>query len=161
MIVFDLHCAEGHRFEGWFKSSGDFVEQGKNGHLMCPQCGNTQVEKAPMAPAVPVKGNARAPQNPPAVTSAESSNVPLSNNKLDPKVAKVLEKLSTAQARALKDSKWVGKDFADRSRAMYYGEQKQQLIHGEATAEQAQDLIDEGVAVAPLPFPVTPPEDLN
>ncbi|MXP46575.1 DUF1178 family protein [Altererythrobacter luteolus] len=161
MIVFDLHCGEGHRFEGWFKSTGDFVEQGKNGYLMCPECGSTQIAKAPMAPAVPVKGNARAPDQPATSQSTGSDNVALSNNKLDRKVVKFFEKLATAQAQALKDSKWVGKDFADRSRAMHYGEQKQQLIHGEATAEQAQDLIDEGVAVAPLPFPVTPPEDLN
>ena len=60
MIVFDLSCDGGHRFEAWFRSSSAFEEQGRQGLLVCPHCGSSEVAKAPMAPAVPVKGNARA-----------------------------------------------------------------------------------------------------
>ena len=59
MIVFDLSCPDGHRFEAWFGSSGAFDEQRKRGLVECPQCGSNVVDKAPMAPAVPVKSNAR------------------------------------------------------------------------------------------------------
>ena len=73
----------------------------------------------------------------------------------------MMEKLARMQAEALKDSKWVGKTFAEDARAMHYGEKEAAVIHGEATIEEARDLLDEGIAVAPLPFPVAPPDKAN
>lgn len=153
MIVFDLHCAQGHKFEGWFSSSDDFESQRDSGMLACPQCGIATVRKAPMAPAVPAKGGALEP-------SADSS-VALTNSALPAKVQKALETLAKAQAEALSRSRWVGDDFAEQSRAMHYGEREVAEIHGRASLDEARELLDEGIPVAPLPFPVQPPEDLN
>jgi hypothetical protein len=80
---------------------------------------------------------------------------------MTPEVAEALGKLAEAQARALSNSKWVGDSFAEQSRAMHYGERENETIHGRATADEARELFDEGVPVAPLPFPVSPPEELN
>jgi hypothetical protein len=55
----------------------------------------------------------------------------------------------------------VGHKFADETRKMHYGERDEALIHGQATLAEAKALIEEGVPVAPLPFPVAPPEKLN
>jgi hypothetical protein len=55
----------------------------------------------------------------------------------------------------------VGDQFADQSRAIHYGEREEVPIHGQATIEEAQALIEEGIAVMPLPFPVAPPEEVN
>ncbi len=159
MIVFDLSCANGHRFEGWFGSSDDFTSQRERGMLCCPQCGSAEVVKAPMAPAVGKKGSQRGTKV--QQQGAERPGKALSNAPMPPEVAKALEQLAQAQAQALKDSKWVGKDFANQSRAMHYGERDHAPIHGEASAQEAKDLMDEGVPVAPLPFPVAPPEKLN
>lgn len=163
MIVFDLHCDAGHRFEGWFGSSADYDAQQQRGLVTCPECGSGVVGKAPMAPAVPVKGNRRAETTlVPSETSApQTPSAPMASGPLPPEVEKAMTKLAEAQAKALKDSTWVGKDFANRSRAMHYGEADNQAIHGQATLEEAKDLLDEGISVAPLPFPVSPPEDLN
>ncbi len=164
MIVFDLSCANGHRFEGWFGSSDQFVSQQAEGKLICPDCGTPDVAKAPMAPSVGRKGNSAGSQAPLPVTeqSAEASAPrPVSNAPMPAEVAKALAKLADAQAKALKDSKWVGRGFAEQSRAMHYGEQDHAPIHGETSAEEAQELIEEGVPVAPLPFPVAPPDKLN
>lgn len=170
MIVFDLSCGVGHRFEGWFGSSGDFASQLERGLLTCPECGSGAVTKAPMAPAVPVKSNqvrrsevglpSESTQNAGA-KDGNAAGAPISNAPIPAEVMKAVKKLAELQANALKDSQWVGKDFAEKSRAMHYGEEKTESIHGEATPEQAQDLLDEGVSVAPLPFPVAPPEDVN
>ena len=160
MIVYDLSCAEGHRFEGWFGSSEDFATQRKGGLLCCPECGTPEVDKAPMAPSVGKKGNQTAPLKASAVKRDEGA-APVANTELPPEVAKAMQKLADAQAKALKDSKYVGKQFAEQSRAMHYGEQDHETIHGEASAKEAKDLFDEGVAVTPLPFPVAPPEKLN
>ncbi len=153
MIVFDLSCAEGHRFEGWFGSSDDFVRQQGRGFVTCPQCGSDEIAKAPMAPAVPAKGNTRA--------EPRAEKYPVAGGKLPPEMAKAMKALAIAQAKALKDSTWVGDRFADESRAMHYGERDQATIHGQASRDEAEALLDEGITVAPLPFPVSPPDELN
>ena len=154
MIVFDLCCEAGHRFEGWFGSSQDFAGQQARGLVTCPACGSAAVAKAPMAPAVPRKSNRQQPAHPPA-------KQPMARGPMPPEVAKALQQLAEAQANALKDSKWVGDGFAEQSRAMHYGERPAETIHGQATPDQALELFEEGIPVAPLPFPVAPPEDLN
>lgn len=152
MIVFDLICQPaGHRFEGWFASSEAFADQQQRGLVDCPHCGSTAIAKAPMAPAVPKKGN----QLPAAAPSAPvAAGMP-------PEALAVMEKLAKMQAEALKRSRWVGEDFAETSRAIHYGEREAEAIHGQATLEQAKELLEEGVAVMPLPFPVVPPEQAN
>jgi hypothetical protein len=159
MIVFDLICSQSHRFEGWFGSSDDYVEQLERGLLTCPHCDSEVVTKAPMAPAVPAKGNTKSDAAPAASDGQEVSQ--LSNKPMAPEVQQALTKLAEAQAKALKQSTWVGDNFAETSRKMHYGEADEKPIHGQASLEEAQGLIDEGIAVAPLPFPVSPPEELN
>lgn len=155
MIVFDLSCADGHRFEGWFGSSADYDDQRARGLVACPHCGSAEIAKAPMAPAVPAKGNTRA-----EVIPAEARQ-PMANTPLPPEVQQALRQLAKAQAEALKNSTWVGEKFAEESRAMHYGERDAAPIHGQASIAEAKALIEEGVSVAPLPFPVAPPEKLN
>ena len=133
MIVFDLQCRDGgETFEAWFRSSADYAEQVEKGLVECPFCQSANVEKAPMAPRVPRKGSG----NP-------------------------LARLAEMQADMLKDSRWVGDQFAETARAMHSGEMEREQVHGQATIEQAKSLVDDGVPVAPLPLPVTPPNQVN
>ena len=150
MIVFDLACGEGHRFEGWFGSSDDFAAQQARGLVACPQCGSAEVAKAPMAPAVPKKGNQRG-----------EAKQPVAGGKLPPEAAEALGKLARMQAEALKSSTWVGSEFAERSREMHYGEREAEAIHGQASPEEARALVEEGINVMPLLFPVAAPDELN
>lgn len=161
MIVYDLSCGNGHHFEGWFGSSEEFSSQKSQGLLCCPQCGSTDVIKAPMAPSVGKKGNQSCSSSTRVGADQTLSSTPMANMPLPPEVATAVEKLAEAQAKALRNSKWVGKQFAEQSRAMHYGEQEHEAIHGEATANEAKDLLEEGVPVSPLPFPVAPPDQLN
>ncbi len=153
MIVYDLQCGHGHAFEGWFGSSQDFAEQQKRGLLVCPHCGASDVVKAPMSPALGRKGN--------QLVSAKETR-PVAGGVLSPEAKAALSKLAAMQSEALKQSRWVGDGFAEQSREMHYGEREAATIHGQTTIEQAKDLLEEGIAVMPLPFPVTPPpEKLN
>jgi hypothetical protein len=167
MIVFDLECREGgHRFEGWFRSSGDFTRQESGGLLCCPQCGSADVIKAPMAPAVGRKGNqlpapVRAAPEPAPGAEPQPQRLAMSKGKLAPEALQMMQALARMQAEALSQSRWVGGDFAENARAMHYGEREAEIIHGEATLEEAQDLIEEGIEVAPLPFPVVRPGEAN
>lgn len=154
MIVFDLSCDGGHRFEGWFGSSEAFADQKARGLIECPACGSSAVAKAPMAPAVPAKN-----------ATPKASAEPVSDNTPEPKlpapVRKALEKIARAQAESLKTSTWVGTAFAEQSRAMHYGEQDEAPIHGRAEPEEARALLEEGVPVAPLLIPIAPPDEVN
>ncbi|WP_419808527.1 DUF1178 family protein [Sphingomonas sp.] len=140
MIVFDLRCGTGHVFEAWFASGAAYDEQRAAKQVACPLCGDSAIEKAAMAPAVPTKGNAGPP---PAAVKA------------------FMAKLAAEQAKALEKSTWVGAAFPDRARAMHAGEEAHATIHGQATRAQAKALADEGVPVAALPLPVVPPEAKN
>jgi hypothetical protein len=133
VIVFDLQCRKGcETFEAWFRSSADYEEQREAGLVECPFCHSAKVEKAPMAPSVPRKGSANS-----------------------------LARLAAVQAEMLKESRWVGDKFAETARAMHNGEVEREQVHGQATLEQAKSLVDDGVPVAPLPLPVTPPNQVN
>lgn len=160
MIVFDLSCEQGHRFEGWFSSSEDYAGQQTRGLVSCPHCGSADVAKAPMAPAVPRKGNQRGsiPSQEPVATEGQGVSVAAG---MPPEMAQALQKMAEIQAEALKQSKWVGEDFAEVSRAMHYGERDAEVVHGKASAQQTKELLEEGIAVAPLLFPIAPPDELN
>lgn len=164
MIVFDLSCHDGHRFEGWFGSSADYDEQLTRGLLVCPFCGTVDVSKAPMAPAVPVKGNSRREVLLPAAPGQVANQVPnqvVANAPMPPQMQQAMAALAKAQAEALKGSTWVGDKFAEETRKMHYGERVEAPIHGQASLAEAKALIEEGVPVAALPFPVAPPDKLN
>ena len=169
MIVFDLSCrGGGHRFEAWFRSTEDFACQKDAGLLICPECGSSDVDKAVMAPAVGRKGNqapvvrekaAQESATPAAGTPAPGPAASVAN--VTPEMRKALLALATMQKEALEKSRWVGDDFADEARAMHYGERDAEPIHGEASRDEVEELLEEGVEIAPLPFPVAPPDTVN
>lgn len=151
MIIFDLKCLEGHVFEGWFGSSSDYEDQQGRGLVSCPLCGSAEVVKAVMAPAVGAKGNRAAVA--PAAPDLFSG---------DPEgVKRMLAALSAEQKKMLASSEHVGDRFAQEARAIYLGESDARAIHGRATRDQAESLIEDGIPVAPLPFPVIEPGEEN
>jgi hypothetical protein len=152
VIVFDLRCApRGHVFEAWFASSAAFDEQQGRGLIACPLCGSDEVAKAPMAPSVGAKGN-KAPA--PAASAELLGGAP-------EEVKKMLAAAAALQKTLLAGSESVGPRFASEARAIHLGEADSRPIHGEATFAEAESLIEEGVAIAPLPFPVVPPGEEN
>ncbi|PZU61153.1 MAG: DUF1178 domain-containing protein [Sphingobium sp.] len=162
MIVFDLQCARDHRFEAWFGSGADYESQKARGLVTCPVCGDGDVGKAVMAPAVGAKSNQRAVSAVPTRISPEgSAPVPMSNMPDPAKMQAMMEALAQAQKAALEDSEWVGRKFADVARSMHYGEEDHRTVHGEVAPDEAKSLMEEGVPVAPLLFPVVPPEAQN
>ncbi|HEX8480609.1 MAG TPA: DUF1178 family protein [Allosphingosinicella sp.] len=147
MIIFDLKCEPGgHVFEAWFASSAAFDEQQGRGLVACPLCGSGRVSKAPMAPAVAAKGNARGGLAP-APSSSDSKAL--------------LAAAAALQKKLLAGSESLGDRFAAEARAIHLGEADARPIHGEATRAEAESLIEEGVPIAPLPFPVVPPGEEN
>ncbi len=131
MIVFNLNCDKGHGFEGWFQNSTAFEEQSGTGKLLCPICDSRKIEKAPMAPAV--KGAKKS-----GLSSSEEA-------KQARQFMTKLRKIVTENAD------YVGPKFAEEARKIHYGEAEDRHIYGEATLDEAKELVEEGVEVAPLP----------
>lgn len=149
MIIFDLKCApQGHVFEAWFGSTTAYEDQQARGLVACPLCGARDVVKAPMAPAVPAKGNAQAAA-PELFSGAPDA------------VKAMLAAAAAMQKAMLQNSEGVGDRFADEARAIHLGEAEARAIHGRASRAEAESLIDDGIPVAPLPFPVAEPGTEN
>lgn len=142
MIRFSLKCGDGHDFEAWFSSGDSFDEQVEAGAIRCPVCGNAAVEKAPMAPAVLRGRREQAPK--PVSTSESDGALPANSNQTYAFLKGLREHL-----RANADD--VGKDFAEQARKMHYGEAEERNIYGEATADEAKSLQEEGIPALPLP----------
>jgi hypothetical protein len=154
MIVFDLKCGNDHVFEAWFGSSAAFADQQQRGLVRCPLCDNPDVEKAPMAARVSAKGNQSSARSEVSVARPEESFSPEG-------VKAFLAKVADAQKKMLAKSTWVGRDFDTKARAMDAGDIDPVAIHGEVSTRQAEALIEDGIAVLPLPMPIIPPEKQN
>jgi hypothetical protein len=138
MVVYDLICAGEHRFEGWFPSFEGFQEQAKKGLISCPSCGSTEIEKLPHACAVHVKKEA-APRPQTAGPAAALSE------------ADVKELLVRVHQYVQANFENVGPRFATEARAIFHGEKEEKPICGSATAEERDQLDDEGVPYGVLP----------
>jgi hypothetical protein len=150
MKVLDLRCAHGHGFEGWFASNEAFETQLASGLVECPVCGDTAIVKLLSAPRLNL-GNAKAPQE--AAAPAVSSRVPA---ELSPEA-----RWMRAMREVLARTEDVGDRFADEARKMHYGEAEERGIRGQATPEQTEALLDEGIPVMALPMPAALKETLQ
>jgi hypothetical protein len=168
MILFDLACAGGHKFEGWFNSSSGYADQRTRGLIACPICGDTRVDKAAMAPRLAAKGNQRsdaavpavqtsAPETPATTDIAMTTGAPPT----EAQMRAMLSAVAAQQAEMLPKSRWVGRDFASAARAMHEGRADAQLIHGSVSPSEAADLHADGIAALPLLVPFVPPEQAN
>ncbi|MCC6205244.1 MAG: DUF1178 family protein [Hyphomicrobiales bacterium] len=137
MIRFSLHCEHAHEFEGWFRSNDDFDTQKKRGFVECPACGSNKVEKALMAPAVS--------------TSRKQEKMALA---MGEQQRRAMAELKALSQKMRENADYVGDKFAEEARKIHFGEMEARGIYGEATAEEAKGLIDDGVDFMPIPvFP--------
>ena len=128
MILFTLRCASGHEFEGWFRDGDGFAAQQVAGGIACPQCGDSHVEKAVMAPNI---GRSRDKTAPPAQLRAA---------------------LVELRRQVETNCDYVGERFAEEARRIHYGDADPHGIYGEASAEESRELADEGISVGRIPW---------
>lgn len=143
MKVLDLQCAHGHGFEGWFSSEDDFQDQLARQLVACPMCGDTAVAKLPSAPRLNLSGATPAP--------AESQGAGTPVAALPP--AALQAAWMHMVRRVMAQTEDVGERFAEEARRIHYGETPERGIRGQATREQTEELMDEGIAVMALPLP--------
>src|SRR3982751_2017077 len=142
MIVFDLLCASGHRFEGWFGSAADFASQKKRKLVSCPSCGASKVERVPSA----TRANLGAEPPKAAPSSSQQAKTPDMEGKDPFAIAQML--YSRMLDDLLTKSEDVGKQFPAEARKIYYQEAPARSLRGQATQQETDELGDGGNPVA-------------
>ena len=132
MISFNIRCANEHVFEAWFNNSAAYEEQSASGKVACPICGDSTVEKAPMAPRVNM-GTSR-----PSATNV-------------PPVVAIREMITEIHRHVSENTEDVGGNFAEEARRIHYGETEERGIRGEASDDEVQELEEEDIDVYRLP----------
>ncbi|MCW5699674.1 MAG: DUF1178 family protein [Rhodospirillales bacterium] len=135
MIVFDLGCSRGHRFEAWFRDGSSFDQQRSDREIACPMCGDREIAKAPMAPHVAT-----------TVRHADASH-----EKKDRRI-EVRKFLERVRQHVETTCDYVGASFPEEARRIHYGESDARGIYGEADHKEAKELRDEGIDVHPIPW---------
>jgi hypothetical protein len=145
MIVFELACAAGHRFEGWFASADEFARQAGSELLRCPVCDTADVARIPSANvrvgkgATGGKSRAKKPaaaEDPAPVTETIAGLPP-----------EILDKLR----EMIRSTENVGRRFPEEARKIHYEEVPARAIRGQASSEETEALEEEGIDVSPLP----------
>jgi hypothetical protein len=154
MILYQLNCDRQHSFEAWFKDGATADRQLKRKSVECPSCGSVKVAKALMAPRVGKKGNSR------AITPVEAPSapapVPAAAGPAVGKAAMIPAELRQALIEVRKqieaNADYVGDKFADEARKIHHGETEARGIYGEATDAEHEELLEEGIEVARIPW---------
>lgn len=146
MIHYALRCEHGHGFDGWFKDAASFEKQARRGLLECPNCASTKVDRALMAPAVASRKEAVQPPQPPAKPQ------PAAKAAGGPMPAELRAALQRLRAEVEKNCDYVGGEFADEARRMHAGDSDRRGIYGEATAEEAAALAEDGIDITRIPW---------
>ena len=154
MIVYDLLCSKGHRFEGWFGSAADFTSQKERGLVACPKCSTTKVERVPSATRANLGAQPPKPAPVPATTS-DMVKTPEMNGKDPFAIAQML--YSRMLDEILTKTEDVGRDFPAEARKIHYDEAPARAIRGQATQDEHDALVDEGIPVARFPVPSDKP----
>ena len=146
MICFSLHCRNNHTFEGWFRDGASFDRQAEEGSVACPTCGNGTVRKAMMAPAV-VRSAGRVVAAP-VETPVAAAPTQMPDHA---KAAVMMAMLRKMREHVEKNFENVGERFPEEARRIHYGEADEREIFGRASLEEAKELVEEGIAIRPLP----------
>jgi len=136
MIRFSLRCGNEHEFEAWFKSGSAYEDQRDQASIECPACGSHDVEKALMAPRIAKSQTAEA--------------------QLPDTMRQMHVMMSAWRKHVEENCDYVGEKFAEEARRIHYGETEKRDIFGETTLDEARELLEEGVEIAPLPGVMKP-----
>lgn len=152
--VFDLSCALGHRFEGWFSATDDFERQRQTGVIRCPVCDRSDIFRVPSSPRLNLLPSRVGKSKESSATDGRFSS-DLRRERLtgicdDP----ILQTAELAYLALVLDviagAEDVGGDFADEARRIHRGEAEARAILGLATQDERRALGDEGIEVLSL-----------
>lgn len=145
MIVFDLACACGFQFEGWFRDHEDFSAQNQAGLLQCPECGGAAIRKI-LSPVASMRGSGEVARSVAGTAESEVAQAALG----------LLRAMHQLVEKYCED---VGHHLAHEAMKIHYGDAEPRNLRGHATPEEERVLEQEGITL--LKLPVVPLEDEN
>ena len=134
MIKYNLQCKNKHEFESWFSNSKEFEKLRSKKMIECIYCKSKEVEKSIMSPLV--------------LNKEEKTKKEKSFNEFK-KIQKELVKIRKFVEKNFEN---VGKNFSREVRNVYYDNRKNKNIYGQATPEETDELKEEGIEVASIPW---------
>ena len=134
MIIYDLRCEKGHKFEGWFKDMLAFENQKSNKLITCPICGGMEVEMVPSSITIMGKD----------VRSLNKENT---------KEVSPVKALKIFHEYLDKNFEDVGEKFAEVALKIHHGEEDKKNIKGTTTENEEENLKEEGVQFFKIPLP--------
>jgi hypothetical protein len=135
MIKYILKCKQNHEFESWFSDSNEFDNLKKKNFLECIYCSSKEVKKAIMAPSVSgTKKN---------ISKIKDFNKNLKNEK---------KKLLQLRKFIENNFEYVGENFSNKVREVYYDKKSKRKIYGTTTLKERKELEDEGIDLASIPW---------
>ncbi|WP_366654978.1 DUF1178 family protein [Fodinicurvata sp. EGI_FJ10296] len=181
MIKFSLKCRQDHEFDGWFRDGATYETQAAAGVIECPSCGDRSIRKAPMAPSIARRMTQDRDSGPPSdlqsghevaasqtpdegrrSTGHNTDSVPSSGEKSlrEGESARSMvsgdrlrEMLYAIKRHVESNCDYVGDRFADEARRIHHGQADKRGIYGEASADEAEELADEGIEISQIPWP--------
>ena len=138
MIAFDLQCANGHTFEGWFEDNKAYERQRKKDMIACPVCNDTTILKIPST--FSIKGSPSFPDK----------------IRQNPDLRRISHELSASVEKNFDN---VGCDFAKEALKIHYGVEEPRNIRGVSTKAEEKTLKDEGIPFFKVPLPATTESD--
>lgn len=140
MIVYDLQCSKGHRFEGWFDNLEAFETQKEEGLLSCPLCEDTDVLRVPSTFAIKASGSS-------------ACNAANCDAEAEMTTYRIARKLQDFLEKNFDD---VGCEFAKEALKIHYGVTEPRNIKGVSTREEEEVLKNEGIEFFKVPAPPNP-----
>ena len=135
MIKYNLKCNNEHEFESWFSDSNEFDNLKKKKLLECIFCSSKKVNKSIMAPMI--------------------SGTKINNNEtqeLNENLVNEKDKLLKLRKFVENNFEYVEKNFSDKVREIYYDKKSKKAIYGNTTAEEREELEEEGINLLSVPW---------
>ena len=131
MIKYNLKCKNKHEFESWFSDSKEYEKLIKKKLIECLFCKTKSVKKSIMSPRISHK---------------KKINFP------DKEIKRIKKDLVKLRKFVEKNFEYVGENFPIEVRKAFYDKKKDQNIYGIATPKEAQELKEEGIDLASIPW---------
>lgn len=135
MIKYNLKCSNNHEFESWFAESSEFEKLNKQKLLECIYCHSKKIKKSIMAPML-------------LVEKKDKENF----KKIDKVFKKNKDNLIKIRTYIEKNFEFVGKNFSEKVREVYYDKKNSKKIYGTTTPKERKELADEGIELLSIPW---------
>ena len=134
MIKYNLTCQNNHKFESWFSDSKEFDNLKKKKLLECIFCDSKKIDKSIMSPMLS--------------GTKESNKVKMRSDSLQKEKNKLLQLRKFIET----NFEYVGEDFSNKVREVYYDKKSKKTIYGTATPEEKKELEEEGIDLLSIPW---------